>query len=105
MPKPVEIPISRLLSEERVKDVHGYARKRLMNLIRGLRKIREVKISQWRKIYNGTPREKTKSFPWQNASNVVIQLVGSFVDQLVAKIVMGSVAMDPLLATHICVHP
>ena len=50
--------------------------------------IREVKITQWRKIYSGTPKEKTKSFPWQNASNVVPQIVGSFVDQLTAKIIM-----------------
>lgn len=101
MPIPAEIPVAHLFSDERVKDIEGYAKDRIQSLVRGLRGIREDKIQKWRKVYNGTPREKTKSFPWQNASNVVIQLVGSYVDQLVAKIVMGTVAMDPLFVTEL----
>jgi len=96
MPIPAEVPIPSLFSDERVKDIEGYSKDRIQSLVRGLQGIREDKINKWRKVYNGIPREKTKSFPWQNASNVVIQLVGSYVDQLVAKIVMGSVAMEPL---------
>jgi hypothetical protein len=101
MPIPTEVPISHLFSDERIKDIEGYSKDRIQSLVRGLRGIREEKINKWRKVYNGTPREKTKSFPWQNASNVVIQLVGSYVDQLVAKIVMGSVAMEPLFTTEL----
>src|SRR5262249_18701491 len=59
------------------------------------------KITTWRRIYSGTPREKTKSFPWQNASNLVPQIVGSFVDQLTAKIVMGIFGLDPLWAADL----
>lgn len=101
MPIPVEIPVSSLFPKERIDDIEGYAKDRIQSLVRGLRGIRETKISQWRKIYYGIPREKTKSFPWQNSSNVVIQLVGSFVDQLAAKIVMGSVAMDPVFSAQL----
>jgi hypothetical protein len=101
MPIPAEIPVSKLFSDERIKDIEGYSKDRIQSLVRGLRGIREDKITKWRKVYNGTPREKTKSFPWQNASNVVIQLVGSYVDQLVAKIVMGTVAMEPLFTTEL----
>src|SRR5208337_1715675 len=101
MPIPSEVPVSTLFSDERIKDIEGYSKDRIQSLVRGLRGIREEKINKWRKVYNGTPREKTKSFPWQNASNVVIQLVGSYVDQLVAKIVMGSVAMEPLFTTEL----
>jgi hypothetical protein len=101
MPIPAEVPISHVFSDTRVADIEGYAKDRIQSLVRGLRGIREEKISKWRKVYAGTPREKTKSFPWQNASNVVIQLVGSYVDQLVAKIVMGSVAMEPLYVAEL----
>ena len=96
MPVPVEIPISKHFSSERITEIEKYIKDRLEARIRGLRGIREDKITTWRKVYAGTPREKTKSFPWQNASNIVIKLVRSFSDQLVAKIVMGSVAMDPI---------
>lgn len=101
MPIPAEVPISTLFADERIKDIEGYSKDRIQSLVRGLRGIREEKISKWRKIYYGVPREKTKSFPWQNASNVVIQLVGSYVDQLTAKIVMGSVAMDPIYSAEL----
>jgi hypothetical protein len=101
MPIPAEVPISTIFSPDRIEDIHGYAKNRVQSLTRGLRGLREDKINKWRKVYNGSPREKTKSFPWQNASNVVIQLVGSYVDQLVAKIVMGSVAMEPLFTTEL----
>lgn len=101
MPIPAEIPCSKVFSSERIDNMHGYARDRIQSLVRGLRELRETKINRWRKVYYGIPREKTKSFPWQNASNVVIQLVGSYVDQLVAKIVMGSVAMEPLYVAEL----
>jgi hypothetical protein len=96
MPLPVEIPLTKQFGEGVIGDVDKYCSDRLKSLKHGLREIREEKIQAWRKIYYGTPREKIKSFPWQNASNVVVQLVGSFVDQMTAKLIMGSIASLPL---------
>jgi hypothetical protein len=101
MPIPVEIPIRKEFSEERIKEIEKYLGERLESRVRGLRGVREDKITTWRKVYDGTPREKSKSFPWQNASNVVIKLVRSFTDQLVAKIVMGTIAMDPVFVAEL----
>lgn len=101
MPLPVEIPLSKEFSAERIKEIDMYCRDRLKSLKHGLREIHEEKIQKWRKVYLGTPREKIKSFPWQNASNVVIQLVGSYVDQLTAKQVMGSIASEPLIVVEL----
>jgi hypothetical protein len=101
MPIPAEIPISKYFSQERVTGIEKYAAARLESLVRGLQDLRKAKISRWRRIYDGTPREKTKSFPWQNASNLVIQLVGSFTDQLVAKIVMSEFGVDPLFPAEL----
>jgi hypothetical protein len=95
MPIPSEIPLSKHFTNERIIGIEKYAQERLESLVRGLRDLRSDKIKRWRKIYDGTPRERTKSFPWQNASNLVIQLVGSFSDQLVAKIVMSEFGVDP----------
>jgi hypothetical protein len=96
MPLPVEIPLSKEFSAERILEIDNYCKDRLKAMKHGLREIREEKIQAWRKIYYGTPREKTKSFPWQGASNIVIQLVGSFVDQATAKMIMGTIASEPL---------
>src|ERR1700689_5132826 len=96
MPIPVEIPLTKHFSPERIAEIDGYCRDRLRGMKTGLREIREEKIQAWRKVWTGEPREKTQSFPWQNASNLVIQLVGSFESQLTAKIVMATIASEPL---------
>jgi hypothetical protein len=98
MPIPAEIPVSKYFHGDKLNDIEKYLDSRLESLVRGLRGIREEKVTQWRKVYTGIPREKTKSFPWQNASNVVVQLAGSFVDQLTAKILIGTISIDPLWA-------
>jgi len=95
IPIPSEIPLSKYFSPDRIKEIDGYVKDRVKGLINGLKPIREEKITQWRRIWAGTPREKVKSFPWQNASNVVIQLVGSYEAQLTAKLIMGIFGMEP----------
>lgn len=102
MPLPVELPISKhFTSLETRKDIDKYVFDRLMALKMSLTDIRERKITQWRRIYMGMPREKAKSFPWQNASNLVVQLVGSFTDQLKAKILMSIFGVDDLFEVGI----
>lgn len=44
----------------------------------------------WLRLYDGIPTDPVKTYPWEGASNLVVQLVGTYVDQLVARIV-GSV--------------
>jgi hypothetical protein len=96
MPIPVELPITKHFSDSRVTEIDVYCRDRLKSMKMGLREIREEKIQKWRKVWSGEPREKSKSFPWQGAANLVIQVVGSYESQLTAKIVMATIAADPL---------
>lgn len=96
MPLPIELPARKHFPPERMTEIEKYVGDRLTALKNSLQDIREKKITQWRRIYLGMPREKSKSFPWQNASNLVVQLVGSFVDQLKAKILMSIFGVDPL---------
>lgn len=96
MPLPVEMPISKHFGKDRLLEIEKYVDERLTALKMSLSDLRERKITKWRRIYQGMPLEKTKSFPWQNASNVVIQLVGSFADQMLAKWLMSIFGMDPL---------
>lgn len=96
MPIPVEIPITKEFSEDIVAEIDIYNRDRLKSMKQGLRNMLEEKLPKWRKVWTGEAREKSKSFPWQGASNLVIQLVGSYESQLTAKIVMATIAADPL---------
>lgn len=56
----------------------------------GTRILREIDVPEWRRLIQGKPQEETKSFPWENASNVVIQIIGTCQDILKAAI-MGSI--------------
>jgi hypothetical protein len=96
VPLPVELPIAKHFSSERIAEIEKYQFERLSALKMSLQDLREKKITQWRRIYTGMPREKAKSFPWQNASNLVVQLVGAYVSQLQAKLIQSIFAVDPL---------
>ena len=50
----------------------------------------------WDHLYRGVPQEESRSFPWENASNIVVQIIGSHTDTLTAW-VMGSIfELDPI---------
>src|ERR1700691_224655 len=50
----------------------------------------ENKVPRWREIILVKPKDREKSFPWPNASNLVIQVVGQRNDDIAAR-VMGLV--------------
>lgn len=47
------------------------------------------------KLYLGEPKTKTKDFPWRNASNLVIPLVGITVDSVLARVVNTIFGVEP----------
>jgi hypothetical protein len=73
-----------------------YALAQLELLKQQFSEFHNTKIPAWRNIYLGKPREETKNFPWPNASNVVVQVVGQHVDTLQAKIMAAIYELSPL---------
>jgi hypothetical protein len=47
------------------------------------------------------PRQETKTFPWRNASNVVIQLVGQHCDTLLASVLSAIYDVSPVYVASI----
>lgn len=56
--------------------------------------LHNTKIPKWRKLYLGTPSEQTRNFPFPNAANTIVQVVGETVDTMTARV------MGMLYATH-----
>src|ERR1700760_3567794 len=52
--------------------------------------LHESKITKWRRLSKGQPLTSKKNFPWPNASNLVVQIIGTCTDVLKAAI-MASV--------------
>jgi hypothetical protein len=46
----------------------------------------EKKVPEWRRLAEGKPKDKTKSFPWPNASNLVVQVIGQRCDDIAARV-------------------
>lgn len=57
----------------------------------------EQKLPRWRDIYNGKPKDDTKSFPWPNASNLVVQLVGQTCDDISSRVIYLVWATSPVV--------
>lgn len=47
----------------------------------------EQKVPEWRRLAEGKPKDKTKSFPWPNASNIVVQVIGQRMDDIAARVI------------------
>lgn len=58
--------------------------------------LHKSKIPKWRKQYLGIPAEDTKSFPWPNAANTIVQVIGETVDTMAARILGLAYATHPL---------
>lgn len=56
----------------------------------------EQQLPRWRKAYKGLPEREQRDFPWKNASNLVVQLTGMFVDMLTARIMSAVHEVAPL---------
>jgi hypothetical protein len=70
--------------------LNDYIYNEIRSLTQGLSNLHTDKVQKWRDLYKGQPDEGERSFPWPNASNLVIQLIGTYVDMLRARI-MGSI--------------
>lgn len=46
----------------------------------------EKKVPEWRRLADGKPKDKVKSFPWPNASNLVVQVIGQRCDDIAARV-------------------
>lgn len=72
------------------KELETYVWERLTSIIKDTQTLREDKVKKWRRLLKGLPEVQKKSFPWENASNVVIQIIATCRDILQAA-VMGSI--------------
>lgn len=52
----------------------------------GLQTFHETKLPEWRRAYEGRPLERVRNFPFRNASNLVVPLIGIHADTLQARV-------------------
>lgn len=87
---PVRDPVDVNFGEDEMEALDKFVQDNLNTLKESYSDLHENKVPEWRRLYKGIPAETNKDFPWPNASNVVIQLIGENVDTLKARI-LGSI--------------
>lgn len=85
-------------AENRLK---RYLSDRISAIKEGLRTIHEERVVNWRKIYEATPAEAIREFPFHNASNIVIPVVAIHADTLLARIMAAVFKTQPLWVARI----
>jgi hypothetical protein len=81
-------------SEGEVK-LKRHLKMRILALEEGLKQLHEDKITKWRKAYEAEPREKTRDFPFYNASNLVVPIIAIFSDTLLARVMSAILKTRP----------
>lgn len=75
-------------------DIECFVEEQLQWLEESHRELHNTKIPRWRKNYLGVPAELSRNFPFPNAANTVVQVIGETTDTMVARV------MGLIYATH-----
>src|SRR5690242_6920585 len=59
-------------------------------------------LPRWRKQYKGTPAQKSRNFPWKNASNLVVQVTATYQQMLLARVMSAVHEIAPLFPMELC---
>jgi len=79
-------PISVELGKDADAILEIYVQDNINSIKKSLSVLHESKITKWRKLSKGQPTTDKKNFPWPNASNLVVQIIGTCNDILKAAI-------------------
>ena len=80
-------------SEYRLKT---FLRDKVKSLADGLTKLHgNDGVVKWRKVYEATPAEETREFPFHGASNLIVPIVAIHTDTLLARVLSAVVKTNP----------
>jgi hypothetical protein len=99
---PLLRPVKVNLGGDEDKNLDRYVYDNLTSLKDAYANLHENLVPKWRKLIKGKPKEESRSFPWANASNVVIQLIGENVDTLKATQLGSIYEILPLFTAGLC---
>ncbi len=79
-----------------LNEVKGYLHERIQALTDGAKQLFQTKLPEWRRLYESRPLERNRQFPFENASNLVVPIIGIHCDTLHARIMASLWKTKPL---------
>lgn len=89
-----------ITNSHELDDMKAYIYNQVEYLMNKTQNLREELLPKWVKTYKGTPEVAHKSFPWPEASNLVVQLAATHADELLSRI-MSIYQSDQLFVAKI----
>lgn len=90
----------KLFSPEELHRFEEYIKENVKSINSKLENFRSNKLPEYVRLYKGKPKNAEAEFPWPGAANLIIQLIGTFCDELLSR-VMAIYLYDPLWTIHI----
>jgi hypothetical protein len=92
---PLITPRKVKFSEPEMERYWTYIEKQLDMLIMQGQQFRTNDLPEWTRLLKGRPKDKERNFPFPGASNLVVQLIATRVEQMLSRI-MAMYMVDPL---------
>jgi hypothetical protein len=90
---PVRIPLTKGSDNE--KELRSFLQNKIRGLRSSLKSIHESRLVTWRQNYEAIPAQASRSFPFENASNLVVPIIGIHCDTLLARIMSAVTRIAP----------
>src|SRR5215469_771591 len=99
MPDQLLIPMK--LSDEKTRDLKVFLKQRVLQLKFGMKELMEQKIVKWNAAYEARPKEETREFPFQNASNLIVPIIAIHTETLHAQLMAAIFKTNPLVSVMV----
>lgn len=96
--QPPTLVTSDVIGVDNYKDLCDFIRDKVAHLDRRLMSFRSEKLPEYVRLYKARPKNETIDWPWPGAANLVIPIIGTYCDELLARIMGGIWMYDPLWA-------
>lgn len=94
---PIQVT-SKLVGPDNFKDICDFIKDKVAHLDRRLLSFRTEKLPEYVRLYKAKPKNENVDWPWPGAANLVIPIIGTYSDELLARVMGGIWMYDPLWA-------
>jgi len=78
------------------QEICDFVRDKITHLDRRLETFRTEKLPEYVRLYKARPKNENVDWPWPGAANLVIPIIGTSSDELLARVQAGIWMYDPL---------
>ncbi len=94
--QPPTLVNSKEIGEDQYAEICLFIKDKIAHLDRRLQTFRTEKLPEYVRLYKARPKNQNVDWPWPGAANLVIPIIGTSSDELLARVQAGIWMYDPL---------